>query len=201
MRDSLAEPRPDAPGPRPSKDPVLPSLNEWLIHHVPRLGDNWYREVVRRGSVPDRAVRALLRDFLGFMASLVPASVSVERTAVLDLWRRTANLYGCLGSLRGLAAGEVVEEMQILREAILRVVFSEPPILVGAELKLREALWINRFVDIAVTQASVTHTDELFFQLLEGNGVPSTPTPDLLDELREQLSNLIAESEEFLHLR
>lgn len=162
------------------------------------MADHWYREVVRRGSVREPAVRTLIREFIVFMASMIPASTSVERKGMLDVWRRTAALYGSLGCLRGLASGEVLEEVQILREAILRVVFSEPPALRGAELQLREALRINRFVDECVTQAGVSHTDDLFFQLLEGTGVPSTPTPDLLDEIRGQLANLMVEAEEFL---
>jgi hypothetical protein len=203
MRDSLAEFHRGATAARPShpRAEPLPLLSDWLARHAEELGEYWYREVVRRSAVPDPAVRALLREFLGFMASLVPASTSVDRASVQDVWRRAANLYGSLGSIRGLAAGEVVEEIQILREALLRVVFTEPPALIGAELKLREALRINRFIDVGVTQASVSHTDDLFFQLLEGNGVPSTPTPDLLDEIREQLAHLMTEAEEFLRYR
>jgi hypothetical protein len=201
MVDSLAESRLRSSNVRAldSSALPLPLLEEWLSQHAEHFGEHWYREVVRRSSVPDPAMRALLREFLGFMASLVPGSISGERKAILDVWRRASELYGSLGSLRGLAAGEVVEEMQIFREAILRTVFMEPPSLIGAELKLREALRINRFVDVGVTQASVSHTDDLFFQLLEGNGVPGTPTPDLLKEIRDQLASLMTEAAEFLH--
>lgn len=208
MRDSVAESRvgrssagPSRPSQPHTSAPSLPRVDEWLAGEVEALGTYWYREVVRRGGVTEPAVRTILRDLTGFMASMVPASVSVERKAVLDVCCRTAALYGSLGCLRGLAAGEVVEEIQILREAILRVVFSEPAVLIGADLKLREALRINRFVDELVTQASVSHTDDLFFQLLEGNGVPSTPTPDLLAEIKDQLKNLMIEAEDFLTFR
>ncbi len=170
-------------------------LSDWLASHTDRLAEYWYREVVRRSAVSDPALRGLLRDFIGFLTTLVPSSVRSDRPQVIEVWNDASTLYGSLGALRGLAAGEVVEEFQIVRDALLRLVFTEGPELIGNELKLREALRINRFLDSGVTQASVGHTDALFFQLLESNGVPVGTGPELLEEIRTQLDGFRREVE------
>lgn len=198
MRDSLAETtRPDAAPYRSISSPAgaeLPELSDWLASHAERVSEHWFREVVRRSAVSDPALRGLLRDFLSFLTSLLPSSVRFDRSQVGEIWKDASSLYGSLAALRGLAAGEVVEEFQVVRDAVLRVVFTEPPVLMGVNLKLREALRINRFIDDGVTQASVGHTDGLFFQLLEGSGVPSAAAPELLEEIRVQLDGFRQEA-------
>ena len=66
-------------------------------------------------------MRALLSEFIGFMASLLPAGVSGSRASVLDLWRRAAELYGSLGSMRGLAVGDVSWGDSIVGSEVARV--------------------------------------------------------------------------------
>jgi len=191
MRDSLAEttkidavPHRSIPS---TADTAQPEISDWLAGYSERLCEHWYREVLRRSGASDPVLRGLLRDFLSFLTSLLPSSVRSDHSQVGEIWKSASSLYGSLGALRGLAAGEVVEEFQVVRDAVLRVVFAEPPVLMGANLKLREALRINRFIDDGVTMASVGHTDGLFFQLLEGSGVPSGAAPELLEEIRAQL--------------
>lgn len=200
MRDSLAEnlesstsPSSPSPSTRPS-DKRRPSLEIWLRSRAPAIAAHWHSEIVRRAAVQDEELVDLLDRFLRFLSALVPTCLGTERRSTVEVLREAATLYGALGSVRGLAAGEVVDELQILREAILREVFGDPPVLEGQSLKLRDAIQLNRVVDMAVTQASVSHTDQLFYQLLEGNGVPSSATPELLSEIREQLTQLEEEA-------
>jgi len=197
MRDSLAESvGSSTPGSSssPSPDGLRPTLDVWLRSRTPAVAAHWHAEVVRRGAVRDEDLVELLERFLRFVSALVPACLGGDRRPMTELLREAGTLYGALGAVRGLAAGEVVDELQILREAILREVFGDSPTLDGGAVKLRDAIQLNRAVDMAVTQASVSHTDQLFYQLLKGNGVPSTPTPELLSEIRAQLSQLEQEA-------
>jgi hypothetical protein len=88
---------------------------------------------------------------------------------------------------RGLAAGEAVEEAQILREGVLRVLYQDPPTTHAGAMGLREVLRLNRAIDQLVTYTSVGHTDALFFALFQGSGVPERLSDDVRYELRTQL--------------
>jgi len=112
------------------------------------------------------------------------------RTQILPIWSQGAELFGSMAARRGLSAGEVIEEFQMLREIIVRMMFEQPPQGPGRALRLREVLQLNRTVDIGVTQASVGHTDLLFFSLIHGSGVPKPLGPDDLGEVREQIGAL-----------
>ncbi len=116
--------------------------------------------------------------------------LSPYRTQILPLWSEGAELFGSVAARRGLSAGEVIEEFQMLREIMVRVMFEQPPVDRAHGLRLREVLQLNRTVDIGVTQASVGHTDLLFFSLIHGSGVPTPLGPDDLAEVREQIRAL-----------
>jgi hypothetical protein len=81
-----------------------------------------------------------------------------------------------------------VEEFQILREAVIRLLYQDPPLGGRVPLSLREVLRLNRAIDRGVTHASVGHTDALFFSLFEGSGIPDVPpAEELVVEVRAQL--------------
>ncbi len=105
-------------------------------------------------------------------------------------WKSAAELYGALGAKRGLAAGDLVEEFQIVREAVVRILFQAPPARYGAALSLSDALRLNRFLDSGVTHASIGHTDGLCFALFLASGVSTVPTAKLVAEVEEQLDAL-----------
>jgi len=203
MRDSLAEgmgssSAPSSSSSRPdrttgSRSAGLP-LESWLRANAAEIADHWRGEVVRRAAVQDDELLELLGRFFGFVTRLLPHCVGPERGPAMEVWSDGAQLYGSLCAVRGLAAGEVVEEFQILRESLLRKIFGDPPIFERTPLKLRDAVQLNRVIDAGVTQASVSHTDQLFYQLLESNGVPATATPELLAEICEQLTQLEEEA-------
>jgi hypothetical protein len=92
-----------------------------------------------------------------------------------------------------LAAGDIVEEFQIVREAVVRILFQAPPARYGTALSLSDALRLNRFLDSGVTHASIGHTDGLFFALFQGSGVSTVPTAKLVAEVEEQLEALEGE--------
>lgn len=194
MRDSVAEPTEiQTPGPPSHARTSAPaarldsrSPGEWLQQHIEFLTRHWIDEVCRRSS-PDREIGELLERFLGFLATMAPQAVGEHRARVAPLWRQAAELYGSLGAQRGLAAGEIVEEFQILREAVVRLLFEAPPARFGTAFSLGDALRLNRFLDSGVVHASIGHTDALFFALYQGNGVPWVPTAQLVMEVEDQL--------------
>jgi hypothetical protein len=104
-----------------------------------------------------------------------------------------------MGGLRGLATGEVVEEVQVLREILLRRLFRTDGVT-GAPngVGIRELLRLFRLIDQVVTHANVGHVDALFFSLLHGTGVTERPGAEEeqrfwreLTGLREELAALL----------
>jgi len=152
---------------------------------------------------------AWLGDRLTATSAVPPALVSRELALLIDvfatmvgplrretksIWTRVSEAYGRHAAIRGLAAGEVVEEMQYLRELLIR--FLAPAI---AALRPRQGmallLRLNRLVDRGVAMAVVGYTDELAASLLSASedGTPGRRTPDpaeltlALDALRAEL--------------
>jgi hypothetical protein len=135
----------------------------------------------------------ILKRFLNLLTRMIPGALDHRRSVVDSVWKRAAELYGTLGAQRGLAAGDVVEEFQIVREAVVRILFQAPPARYGTALSLSDALRLNRFLDSGVTHASIGHTDGLFFALFQGSGVSTVPTAKLVAEVEEQLESLEGE--------
>jgi hypothetical protein len=75
----------------------------------------------------------------------------------------------------------------MLRDAVIRFLYAEPPVAGPLKISLRDLLRVNHFVDRGVTQASVGHTDALFFALFQGVGVSEGLTEETVAEIRSQL--------------
>ena len=168
-------------------------LSDWLEARLDRLSERWLGEV--RGREADMSgINGLLDEFLDLLVAFLPAVLGPHREQVEPLWSQASELFGAMAARRGLAAGEVIEEFQVLREAVIRLLYQEPPLAGRARLSLREVLRLNRAIDRGVTHASVGHTDALFFALFEGSGVPDVP-PDgqIVGEVRAQLRELRSE--------
>jgi hypothetical protein len=141
---------------------------------------------------------ALVTRELALLIDVFATMVGPLRRETKAIWGRVAEAYGRHAAIRGLAAGEVVEEMQYLRELLIR--FLAPAI---AALRPRQGmallLRLNRLVDRGVTMAVVGYTDELAASLLAASdGTPGRRTPDpaeltrALDALRAELTHTIA---------
>ena len=180
-------PSPGAAHRSPSKH-----LGEWLEVHRGFLAVYWLEEILHRVNMEPEMER-LLERFLQLLTRMIPGAFDHRRSAVDPVWKRAAELYGTLGAQRGLAAGDIVEEFQIVREAVVRVLFQAPPTRYGSALSLSDALRLNRFLDSGVTHASIGHTDGLFFALFQGSGVSTVPTSKLVAEVEEQLESLEVE--------
>lgn len=181
----------------PSKPPAAASperkvkpveLSVWVEMRLSRITQRWLREVQSRYDSDARGINGLLEEFLGLLACFLPGMIGPYREQVEPLWIRCSTLFGQMAAKRGLAAGEVIEEFQLLREAVVRLLYQEPPLAGRARVSLRDLLRLNHAMDMGVVHASVGHTDALFFSLFEGSGVPDVPpTAELVTELRSQL--------------
>jgi len=139
----------------------------------------------------------LVKHELLLLIDVFATMVGPLRRETKAIWSRAAEQYGRHAAIRGLAAGEVVEEMQYLRELLIR--YLAPAI---AALRPRQGmallLRLNRLVDRGVAMAVVGYTDELAATLLSASddGVGRrTPDPteltQALDSLREELQRTI----------
>lgn len=143
---------------------------------------------------------ALVRRELTLLIDVFASMLGPLRRETKPIWGRIAEEYGRHAAIRGLAAGEVVEEMQYLRELLIR--FLAPSI---AALRPRQGmallLRLNRLVDRGVAMAVVGYTDEIAASLLsrsEDERVVGRRTPDpaelnrALDQLRAELIRTIS---------
>jgi len=164
----------------------------WFEHHAHPLAERWLSGL----RLPDPSgedsdgVHELVAGFLGVLLEVLPHAIGPLRSSAEPLWVEASELYGTLAAQRGLAAGEVIEEFQILREAVLRLLWADPPEVRTDRLALREILRLNRVLDRGVTAASVGHTDALFFALFQSAGIPPRLSDDLRYEMREQLQGI-----------
>ena len=135
---------------------------------------------------PDTTGRMLrlITDLLVVMAG--PMRREAETT-----WTAAAELYGTLAALRGLAAGEVVEELQHLRELLIREM-ADFFVALPARQALPTVLRINRVLDTAVANAVVAYTDALVFQMFAKEGVP-VPIAESVQAAITQLDAIEAE--------
>lgn len=169
-------------------------LASWLRERGERLGESWSDELRSRGlgngSVIDRVVDTLVRRLVDFL----PWLLGPYREQAEPLWVRASELFGAMAAKRGLAAGEVIEEFQVLRELVIRDLYRDPPLGGRVPLSLRDILRLNRAIDRGVTHASVGHTDTLFFQFFEAEGQPLALAPDeVAREVETQLEVILGE--------
>lgn len=172
-------------------------LARYLQERGAELTEAWTAEIVARdlgqGTLYDRVVGRFVARFTG----LLPWLVGPHAPHVQPLWDRAAELFGAMAAKRGLAAGEVIEEFQILRDLLIRTIFRDPPR--EGPLSLRDILRLNRIVDSGVTYASVGHTDALFFQYLEAQDAPAHASPEeIIDEADRQLALIEDELEQIV---
>ena len=168
-------------------------LARWLEARADRIRDRWLSDIAHRGGGWSEAVEALTVEFFDLFLAMLPHGLGPFREQVEPLWVQAAELFGQMAAQRGLAAGEVIEEFQILRDAVIRFLYAEPPVEGPLRISLRDLLRVNRFIDRGVTQASVGHTDALFFALFQGSGVSEELTAVNVAEIREQLDAILGE--------
>ncbi len=173
----------------------------WLEERADAIAERWFLELRATGIREERPYDGLVRAFLRLLVDFLPPGMTGYREQVEPIFQQAAEVYGNLGAIRGLAAGEAVEEFQLLREVLFRFLHDAPPGEGERELGIRELLQLNRFVDTGVTYASIGHTDSLFFNLFHGGGVTEEPTEQVESEIREQIALLARDLAEVMEVR
>ena len=161
-------------------------LARWLEERADRIRDRWLSDIGGRGGWTE-PVEELITEFFDLFVDMLPHGLGPFKEQVEPLWVQCAGLFGLMAAQRGLAAGEVIEEFQMLRDAVIRFLYAEPPVAGPLRISLRDLLRVNRLIDRGVTQASVGHTDRLFFALFQGRGVSEGLTAENIAEIRAQL--------------
>jgi hypothetical protein len=108
-----------------------------------------------------------------------------------ETWFAATELYGRLAAVRGLSAGEVVEELQYLRELLTRDI-ADIFVALPARQQLPTLLRLNRVLDRGVANAVVGYTDALVATMFSREDVP-VPTTGHVPELLAQLDSLEGE--------
>lgn len=170
--------------------------------------------LLRIGRGIDAARDALVRNWLDWLTERQAGGPTVEVTALerplrliitllvhmtgplrhesKEAWFAATELYGRLAEARGLSAGEVVEEVQYLRELLL-LNLADLFVALPVRHQLPALLRISRVLDAAVSNATVGYTDALVEKMFSKDGVP-VPTADSVKELIEQLHVLESEA-------
>src|SRR3954469_4161445 len=104
-------------------------------------------------------------------------------------WLRTCEHYGRIPSARGLAAGEVVDELTFFREILIR---NLAPVLVAMRARQGMAIMLrlNRVIDKGIAIAVVGYTDALVATLFSQNGVTAFRIDQDFAEVERQLDAL-----------
>lgn len=163
-------------------------LEDWLEQKRSTIAHRWRGGVRTRLGERRDPGEGVLRTFLEALVSFLPSCLGDGREEGEELWDQATHLYGSYGLQRGLAAGEVVEEMGLLREAVLRSLLEDPTIDWRDRTFQNDLLKLNRVLDAGMVGASVAYVDDLFFAHLQGSGVPDGVTPELEGEIIRQLA-------------
>ncbi len=152
----------------------------------------WSRWVLDRiAELPTIPAAAVERQLGILVDALIEMAGPLRRDAV-QLWLSACEAYGRTSSARGLAAGEVVEEIQHLRELLIRHL-SEPIVALPARAAIATVLRLNRLVDKGIAHAVVGYTDALVETLFEQRGVPVAEPRTVENEVDRRLTHLEAE--------
>lgn len=130
---------------------------------------------------------ALVRP-LGLILDLLVHMTGPLRREAKESWYAATELYGRLAEARGLSAGEVVDELQRLRELLIREL-ADLFVALPARQQLLTIVRVSRVLDMAVSNAVVGYTDALVAKMFTREGVP-VPTADSVQELLAQFGAL-----------
>ena len=131
----------------------------------------WTDWIVGRLSSVQHLRRETIERQVSLLLDLLTEMTGPLRHGSSELWLNASEWYGRTAAQRGLAAGEIVEEFQHLRELLIRHL-SELMAALPARQAMAGVLRLNRFLDMGVSHAVVGYTDALVESLLERQGIP-----------------------------
>jgi hypothetical protein len=170
--------------------PALDAVGRAMESKRDLLVSAWVNWVSKR--LDSQTDRQSLERHLGLLVDILIQMAGPLRRSATELWYSACQSHGNASASRGLAAGEVVEELQHLRELLIRHL-AEITAALPARQYLATVLRLNRFVDKGIAHAVVGYTDSLVETLFEKNGVPIAVQEDV--DLDRRLSQFEAELE------
>lgn len=164
---------------------VIAEMRDSLVRQwADWLGDR----ITVTSTIPRPTVEREFRLLIDVMTEMV----GPLRREVKVVWIHVCEHYGRIASARGLAAGEVVEELQYLRELLIR---NLGPVLAAMRVRQGMAIMLrlNRVIDKGIAVAVVGYTDALVATIFAQNGVPAQLTEHDAGDIDRQLTSLEAE--------
>lgn len=169
--------------------PALVVTGRALAEVRERLVADWATWLGERLSASTAVPRPVLERELRLLIDVFAEMVGPLRREARELWARTCEHYGRAAAARGLAAGEVVEEIQFLRELLIRN-------LAGtlAPMRARQSMAImlrlNQVLDHGIAVAVAGYTDALVAQLFAHDGVPTEDNQLDAEEVERQVGEI-----------
>jgi hypothetical protein len=177
-------------GSRPSA-PTLLAVGRAIGNERSTLAERWGAWIVARGADGHVLSPGDLGRVLHVLVSVLGHMAGPLRREARETWLAATELFGRLAEARGLSAGEVVDELQHLRELLI-VELGDLIVAMPARQQMAAVLRLNRVCDLGVANAVVGYTDALVAKMFSRDGVP-VPTADSVQELLSQLGALEAE--------
>jgi hypothetical protein len=160
---------------------IVELRDQMVVQWADWLGDRMTAAPTIPRPTVEREFRLLL--------DVISEMVGPLRREVNTVWFHVCEHYGRIASARGLAAGEVVEELQFLRELLIR---NLAPVLAAMRARQGMAIMLrlNRVIDKGIAVAVVGYTDALVATLFAQNGVPGLTTEYDRAEVERQVEAL-----------
>lgn len=171
---------------------LVDQIQEALRIHADGLVDSWLAWIERRPTGISAVYRPTLRRQLRLLLDVLALMAGPLRREATNLWFNASELYGRTAAIRGLATGEVVEELQHLRELLIRRLGDALAGMAPRQL-MATVLRLNRALDKAIADAVVGYTDALIVTMFSQNGVPVPVAEPHQDEVSRQLDALETE--------
>lgn len=149
---------------------IAETRDEMVADWLDRLGDR----VAAAPTIPRPVVEREFRLIIDVLSEMV----GPLRREVRIVWQDVCRHYGRMASARGLAAGEVVEELLHLRDLLTRQL---APVVAAMRARQGMAIMLrlNRVIDHGVAVAVIGYTDALVASLMGQDG--ASPSGSELD--------------------
>lgn len=152
----------------------------------------WASWISDRTSASTTIPRSTVERELSLILDILVEMVGPYRREARFVWSSVCEHYGRVSAGRGLAAGEVVEEVQHLRELLIRNL-SYVLAAMSPRLGMAILLHLNRVLDRGTVDAVVGYTDALVATLFSQNGVPTEGAEFDADDVERQITALEGE--------
>ncbi len=176
---------------RPSTS-ALAAVGRGIENRRDRLVSDWAGWINNRLASIEHIRRETIERQLALLVDILIEMADAPRRQTNELWLSASEWYGRTAAERGLAAGEVVEEFQYLRELLIRSL-SELIASLQPRQSMAAVLRLNRLLDKGTAHAVVGYTDALVETLLNQRGVPVGALDAADTELEKRLEQLTSE--------